>query len=149
MILGPFLVDILPVRPSYTQKKIVRAIHTSMWLKIQRNIWQLGTTKHLKIRIIFTISTLKYFCTNHEDQRFFSTWNHHEWLIVGSFRFIWKLISWVYDHYKYLRGPSSYVESDVSRRQIRMYKDGLHAERVHFISLPLKKLRFILILRES
>ena len=56
----------------------------------------------------------EYFCLNHRDQRVFQFENIIN-VLVGSIRFIWIPLLWVYGHYKYLQSFSAGIDC---RRQV-------------------------------
>ena len=73
-----------------------------------------------------TLKALKYFYANHGAKGFFR-FEIIVNVLVGSFRFIWIPILWVYGHYKYFNPFSA---ETVYRRQILPYKDDPRARRV-------------------
>ena len=78
------------IRSSY------RNIWQQMWISCIE--WQLG---NLIIELFKPYGAeIRKYINQHGDKRVFSIWNHHKSL-VGSFRFTWIPMSWVYGHYKW------------------------------------------------
>ena len=75
---------------------------------------------HVNGTITLTITTLRYLCLNHGDQRFFFKFEIIRNVLVISFRFIWISMVWVYVHYIYINSFSAEI---VFRRQSLTYVD--------------------------
>ena len=78
-----------------------------------------------------TLTTLKYVCINHGDQRVFQ-FEVIIYVLVSSFRFIWIHMPWIYDHYKYI---ISFSVGIVFRRQILTFKDNPRTEMVYTLKV--------------
>ena len=96
-------------------------MHFQSWLKIRN--WE-RIRKNGKSCL--TLEALKYFRITMETKDQFEIIIN---VLVSSFSYIWILMVWVYDHYKYLYSFSAGIDF---RRQILTFKIDLRAARVKF-----------------
>ena len=76
------------------------------------------------IRSPSTLTNLKYFCINHGNQRVF-LFKIIINVLVGSFRFIWIPMLWVYDHNKYLnyfRAGTVFIRQILTSVDVRFWR---------------------------
>ena len=71
-------------------------IETFLWTII-KTCWIIFFSSQLQQQTKLTLTMVKYFCTNHRDQRVFSILSHHKCLI-SSFRFVEHLCYEVFSH---------------------------------------------------